>query len=43
MILILIGALGTVSKGLERRLEELEIREIIGTIETAVLKSARIL
>ena len=38
---MVVGALGTVPNGLERRLEELEIREIIQT--TAQLRSARII
>ena len=42
MILIVVGALETVPKGLEKRLEELEIRERIETIQTTVLSSARI-
>ena len=38
-----IGALGTVLKGLEKRLDELEIRGRIETIQTTeLLKSARI-
>ena len=41
---IVIGALGTVPKGLERSLDELEIRGRIETIQTtALLRSARIL
>ena len=41
---IVIGALGMVPKGLERSLEELEIRGRIETIQTtALLRSARIL
>ena len=36
-ILILIGALGTVPKGLVRRLEELEIEGRVESIETTVL------
>ena len=44
MIAILIGALGTVHKSLENRLEELEIRGKIESIQTtALLRSARIL
>ena len=44
VIPIVIGALRTVSKGLERWLEELEIRVQIDTIlTTELLKSARIL
>ena len=44
VIPLVIGALGTVPKGLERGLVELEIRERIETIETtALLRSARIL
>ena len=38
---MIVGTLGTIPKGLERRPEELQIRERIGT--TALLKSARIL
>ena len=37
IIPILIGALGTVTKGLIQRLEDLEIREYIETILTIVL------
>ena len=41
---IVIGALGKVPKGLERSLDELEIRGRIETIQTtALLKSARII
>ena len=41
---IMVGALGTVPKGLEKRLEELEIRRRIEPIQTtALLRSARIL
>ena len=44
MILIVFDVLGMVPKGLEKRLEELEIRGRIETIQTtAVLRSARIL
>ena len=44
MIPIVIGALGTVLKGLERELEEFDIGARIETIQTtALLKSARIL
>ena len=44
MILIVIGALRTVHKGLEKGLEELEIGGRIDTIQTtSLLKSARIL
>ena len=44
MISIVIGALGTVSKGWERKVEELEIRGQIETIQTtALMRSARIL
>ena len=44
VILAVIGALGTVSKVLERGLEELEIRGQSKTIQTtAFLRSARIL
>ena len=41
VILIVIGTLGTVTKGLVKGLEDLEIRETIQT--TALLRSARIL
>ena len=38
------GALGTITKGLVKRLEDLEIRGQVETIQTsALLKSARIL
>ena len=41
---IVIDALGTVTKGLIQRLEDLEIRGQVETIQTtALLKSARIL
>ena len=44
LIPIIIGALGTVPKGLEERLEELEIRGRIETVQiTVLLKSAGIL
>ena len=44
VIPIVVGALGTVPKGLERGLESLEIRGRIETIQnTALLQSARIL
>ena len=44
VIPIVIGALGTVPKGLERSLNELEIKGRIDTIQTtALLKSARII
>ena len=44
VIPILIGALGTVTKGLVKRLEDLEIRGQVETIQTkARLRSARIL
>ena len=43
VIPIVIGALGTVPKGLEKSLSELEIKGRIETIQTtALLKSARI-
>ena len=43
MIPIVVGALGTVPINLEKRLEELEIRGRIETIQTtALLQSARI-
>ena len=44
VIPIVIGALGTVTKGLVKRLEDLEIRRRVETIQTrALLRSARIL
>ena len=44
VILIVIGALGTVTKGLIKGLEDLEIRGKIETIQTtALLRWARIL
>ena len=44
VIPIIVGALGTVPKGLEKGLKELELRERIETIQpTAALRSARIL
>ena len=44
VIPIVVGALGTVPKGLERGLENLEIRGRIDIIQnTALLQSARIL
>ena len=43
MISIVIGVLGTAPEGLKRRLEGLEIRKRIETIQiTALLKSAKI-
>ena len=41
VILIVIGTLGMISKGLISALEELEIRGGIETIQTTVLRSAR--
>ena len=43
VIPVIIGALGTVIKGFVLGLEDLEIRERVKTIQTRVLKSARIL
>ena len=44
IIPIVIGAFGTVTKGLLKKLEDLEIRGQVGTIQTTtLLKSARIL
>ena len=44
LIPIVVGVLGTIPKGLERGLENLEIRGRIDTIQnTALLQSARIL
>ena len=43
VIPIVPGALGTISKGLQRKLEELEIGERADTIQTAKLRLARIL
>ena len=44
VILIVIGALGTIPKGLVKRLEDLEIRGQVETIQTtALLGSSRIL
>ena len=40
MILIVISALGTVTKGLVQGLEELEIRGRMETIQTRTLRSA---
>ena len=43
VIPIVIGALGTVTKGLVQEMEDLEITERVETIQTtALLKSARI-
>ena len=43
IILIVVDALGLVPKGLERELEELEIRRIIRTLQTTeILRLARI-
>ena len=43
VIPIVVGALGTIPKSLEKRLEDLEIRGRIETIQTtALLQSARI-
>ena len=44
MIPIVVGALGTITKGLAKRLEDLEIRGQVETIQTtALLRLARIL
>ena len=44
VIPILIGVLGTVTKGLVQELEDLEIRRLLETIQTeALLRSVRIL
>ena len=44
IIPIVIGALGTVTEGLVQRLEDLEIKGRVETIQTtAILRSARIL
>ena len=44
VIPIVIGALGTVTKGLVQGLEDLEIREQVEIIQTiALLRSARVL
>ena len=44
VILIVIGALGTVTKGLVQELKDLEIRERVETIQTtALLRIVRIL
>ena len=43
VITFVIGALGRISKGLKKILENLEIRERVETIQTILLKSARIL
>ena len=44
VILIAIGAIGTVTKGLVKGLEDLEIKGRVMTIQTtALLRSARIL
>ena len=43
VILIVIGALGTISKGLLKGLGDLEIKEVKIIQTTALLKSARIL
>ena len=44
VIPIIIGAVGTITKGLVERLEDLEIRRRVETIQTkALLRSARIL
>ena len=43
VITIIVGALGTVSKGLERRLDEKKIRGRFENIQTTLLRLARIL
>ena len=43
VIPIVVGALGTVLKGLAKRLEKLEISRRIETIKTTALRSGRIL
>ena len=43
MILVVIGALGIIPKGLIKRLEDLEIRGQMETPQTIALRSARIL
>ncbi len=44
IIPIVIGAFGTITKGLIKRLEDVEIRGLVETIETTVLlRTARIL
>ena len=43
VVLVVIGALGTVTKGLVQRLEDLKIRERVETIQTVALSWARIL
>ena len=43
IIPIVIGALGTVTKGLLKGLEDLEVGGSVETIQTALLRTARIL
>ena len=43
IIQTVIGALGRVTKGLIKGLEDLEIRGLVETIQTALLRLARIL
>ena len=44
IILIVIGAFGTVTKGLLKGMEDLEVGDLVETIQTtALLKTARIL
>ena len=43
IIPIVIGAFGTVTKGLLKGLEDLEVGGRVDTIQTALLKTARIL
>ena len=42
VIPVVFGTLVTISKGLEKRLEELELRERIETIQNIALRLARI-
>ena len=43
VIPIMVGALGIVPKGMEKRIEELKIRGKIETIQTTALRSPRLL
>ena len=43
IILIVIGAFGTITKGLLKGLEDLEVGRRVETIQTTLLRTARIL
>ena len=43
IIPVVIGAFGTITKGLLKGLEDLEVEERVRTIQTTLLRTARIL